>query len=153
MILTTPPFSIGIMFFIALGLTFFDICEAGKKSYGDFDDVHYVRNYDGDTITFDIPSLHPLIGENISIRVAGIDTPEIRGKCKKEKLLAREAKALVRDKLSKALFIDLKNVSRGKYFRIVADVYVDGKSLSPFLIKQNLAHPYTGKGRKKDWCK
>lgn len=39
--------------------------------------------YDGDTFRANIKGLHSLIGERISIRVAGIDTPEIRGKCKK----------------------------------------------------------------------
>ena len=42
--------------------------------------VRYVRNYDGDTITFDIDGLHSIVGKNISVRVLGIDTPEIRGK-------------------------------------------------------------------------
>jgi hypothetical protein len=28
-----------------------------------------IRNYDADTITFDIPNVHPLIGDKISVRV------------------------------------------------------------------------------------
>jgi micrococcal nuclease len=54
------------------------------KSFGDFEGAVYIRNYDGDTITFNLPSLHPIIGEKISIRVNGIDTPEIRGNCEKK---------------------------------------------------------------------
>ncbi len=42
---------------------------------------------------------------------------------------------------------------RGKYFRIVADVYVDGKSLAESLIEANLGVPYYGKTKIKDWCK
>jgi len=57
-----------------------------------FYDVEYVRNYDGDTITVNINDVHPLLGDNINIRVRGIDTPEIRGKCQYEKDLAYEAK-------------------------------------------------------------
>ena len=37
--------------------------------------VKYVRNYDGDTITFNIPNLHPLFGKSISVRVRGINAP------------------------------------------------------------------------------
>ncbi|MBF0370483.1 MAG: hypothetical protein HQL52_13605 [Magnetococcales bacterium] len=52
-----------------------------EKSYGNIEGVIYRGNYDGDTIRFDIPGVHPLLGDNISIRVRGVDTPEIRGKC------------------------------------------------------------------------
>ena len=62
---------------------------AHAKSFGDYDGAVYVRNYDGDTITFTLPGLHPIIGEKISIRVNGIDTPEIKGKCDKEKYDAK----------------------------------------------------------------
>ena len=48
------------------------------ESYGDYQGAVYVRNYDGDTVTFNLPSLHPIIGEKISIRVNGIDTLEIK---------------------------------------------------------------------------
>ena len=90
------------------------------KSYGDIHGAVYVRNYDGDTITFNLPGLHPIIGEKISIRVNGIDTPEIRGKCEKEKYDAQQAKEMIADILEDAEAIDLKNIERGKYFRIVA---------------------------------
>ncbi len=96
------------------------------KSYGDIQGAVYVRNYDGDTITFNLPGLHPIIGEKISIRINGIDTPEIRGKCEKEKYDAQQTKEMVADILKDAERIDLKNIERGKYFRIVADVFVEG---------------------------
>ena len=44
--------------------------------------------YDGDTFRVDIDSLPPIVGKNIPIRLNGVDTPEIRGKCKYEKDLA-----------------------------------------------------------------
>ena len=96
------------------------------KSYGDYQGAVYVRNYDGDTITFNLPGLHPIIGEKISIRINGIDTPEIRGKCEKEKYDAQQTKEMVGDILKDAERIDLKNIERRKYFRIVADVFVEG---------------------------
>ena len=44
-------------------------------------------------------------------------------------------------------------MKRGKYFRIVADVYADGVSLTDKLIKSGYAVPYDGGTKAKDWCK
>ena len=75
-------------FLILIFILFATTVNARQKSYGNFTNVKYVRNYDGDTITFNIRQAHPIIGDRINIRVNGIDTPEIRGKCSKEKNLA-----------------------------------------------------------------
>ena len=88
----------------------------------------------------------------MAIRVNGIDTPEIRTKCTKEKLLAREAKKLTVSTLRGAKVIEPRNLQRGKYFRIVADVYVDAKSLGAILIHNNLAVKYDGGTKVKNWC-
>lgn len=116
--------------------------------------VQYLNNYDGDTITFDIPDLHPIVGEQISVRVYGIDAPEVRTKNECEKALAMQAKQEVKDLMLKAERIDLLNAQRGKYFRILAEVYVNGRSLSDHLINEGLAVPYEGGTRPDvDWCK
>ncbi len=73
----------------------------------DFPNVTYHRCYDGDTCTFTLPGVHPLFGEKISVRIAGIDTPEIRGKCEQEKALAKKARDLVRGILPTAHNLDL----------------------------------------------
>ena len=86
------------------------------KSFGDYEGAVYIRNYDGDTITFTLPGLHPIIGEKISIRVNGIDTPEIRGKCEKEKYDTKQAKEMVADILKDAEQIELKNIA-GEVFQ------------------------------------
>ncbi len=116
--------------------------------------VKYVRNYDADTITFDIPNVHPLIGKSISVRVRHIDTPEIRGKLPCEKDAARTAKRLIENQLKLAKRIDLTDVAKDKYFRILANVIVDGRSIKDVLMKNNLAYAYEG-GTKQtlDWCK
>ena len=36
-----------------------------KQKFGDYEGAIYVRNYDGDTITFNLPNLHPIIGKKI----------------------------------------------------------------------------------------
>ncbi|PIR21908.1 MAG: nuclease [Deltaproteobacteria bacterium CG11_big_fil_rev_8_21_14_0_20_45_16] len=115
--------------------------------------VSFVRNYDGDTITVDIPNIHPLFGKNISVRIRGIDTAEVKTKDKCEKRASRTARRLVEKLLKHAKRIDLLNIDRDKYFRISADVSVDGKLISEILIKNRLAVAYDG-GHKAavDWC-
>jgi len=119
-----------------------------------FQCVSYLKNYDGDTITFNISGIHPLFGQKINVRVAGIDTPEIYGQTDCEKKAAVKAKDIVTNLLKKANRIDLTAIERDKYFRIVADVVFDGLSISDILIQEKLAYPYDG-GTKQtiDWCK
>jgi endonuclease YncB( thermonuclease family) len=108
--------------------------------------------YDGDTFRVNIAGMHTLIGERIGIRVSGVDTPEMRGQCQQEKDLARQAKQFTVSFLRNAQRIELRNVKRGKYFRIVADVYGDDKSLTSALIAARLGVPYDGGSKAKDWC-
>ena len=122
------------------------------KSFGDYEGAVYVRNYDGDTITFNLPGLHPIIGEKISIRVNGLDTPEIKGKCEKEKYDAKQAKEMVADILKDAEQITLRNMERGKYFRIAADVIADGENLGDILVEAGMAVRYDGGKKNKNWC-
>ena len=124
-----------------------------KQMFGDYEGAIYVRNYDGDTITFNLPNLHPIIGKKIAVRVNGIDTPEIRGKCDKEKYDAKQAKGMVEDLLKDAERIDLKNLQRGKYFRIVADVYADGENIAEALVDSGMAVRYNGGKKNVRWCK
>ena len=122
------------------------------KSFGDYKGAVYLRNYDGDTITFNLPGLHPIIGEEISIRVNGIDTPEIKGKCEKEKYNAQQAQQMVADFLKDAEQIVLKSMERGKYFRIAADVIVDGENLADVLVEAGMAVRYDGGKKTHKWC-
>ena len=124
---------------------------SGEKVYAASATVSRVVSvYDGDTITVDIDSFPPLIGEKIGIRIAGIDTPEMRDKRPHIKALAIKARDYVREVLSGSSNIELRNLRRGKYFRIVADVYVDGHNLADGLLNQGLAHSYDG-GKKIKW--
>ena len=51
---------------------------------------------------------------------------------------------MVSDILKDAEQISLKNMERGKYFRIAADVIVDGESLVDMLIEAGMAVRYDG---------
>ncbi len=126
-------------------------CEHDAKT---FRCVKYLHNYDGDTVTFEIPGVHPLLGKSISVRVLGVDTPEKNGKKPCEKDRARDAQRLVGNLLEHATSIELRNIGRDKYFRILAEVWADGKSIGPILLKNHLAYSYDG-GRKLasiNWC-
>lgn len=120
--------------------------------YFDFDQAVYHTCYDGDTCMMSLPGIHPLFGDHIPVRLAGIDTPEMKGHCEREKQLARQARDLVRSALSKAGAILLRKASRDKYFRIDARVMADGQDLSETLISQGFAVPYNGGTKTKDWC-
>lgn len=124
-----------------------------NKIYGNFKNIKYLRNYDGDTITVNIEHVPSIIGEEISVRVRGIDTPEIRGKTSCEKTLAKSAKILVAKLLSDATHLDLIDISRDKYFRILSNVSFDNKDLSLKLIENHFAVPYDGEKKEAvDWC-
>ena len=120
--------------------------------YGSVTLSKVISVYDGDTFRVNIASLPPIVGKNIAIRVNGVDTPEIRGKCQYEKNLALKARDFVRNKLANAKEIKLTNLQRGKYFRVVANVVVDGVSLEKELLDNELAYEYSG-GKKLSWCK
>ncbi len=110
-----------------------------------------VRVYDGDTITVDINGWPPIIGDDISIRVRGLDTPEIRGKCDTEKEMAQNARNRLQQLLEASELITLVDYERGKYFRLVATVMADGKDVAETLIGEGLARPYDG-GKREGWC-
>ena len=128
--------------------------ESCRHSKDTFKCVQFIENYDGDTIKVTIPRVHHFFGKQVPIRVNGIDTAEKRSldPCSREKatLAALETQKV----LSTARKIELNNIQRGKYFRVVADVIFDGKSLGKHLIKLGLAVPYDGNHKDEvDWCR
>lgn len=125
---------------------------AARSAYGDLSGVVYLGNHDGDTFRVNIPDLPPLFGENISIRIRGVDTPELRGHCIEEKQLAQVARRELHHLLAHAERITLKEVGRDKYFRIVARVEADGEDVGERLLKRGLAIPYDGGHKSVPWC-
>lgn len=135
-------------FMICLILSFSAFAE--DKIYGDAVVSEVTSIYDGDTFRCTIKGYPPIIGERIGIRIAGVDCPEMKDKRQNIKNLARQAKQYTVKRLREGKEIKLVNMRRGKYFRIVADVIIDGKSLSQELIDNGLAKPYGG-GTKEKW--
>ena len=91
-----------------------------------------VEVYDGDTIFVDINGIHPLFGKRIGIRFAEIDAPELQTTDICERNKGFKAKALVEEFVNKAHRVDIVDVKRDQYFRIVGTVLVDGKSISDY---------------------
>ena len=132
---------------------FLSLCFAVQaKTYGNVTVSRVVSVYDGDTIMVDIDEYPPILGQNISVRIFGIDTPEIKSKNPKETERAKQVKDYVQDLLKNAKVVELRNIQKDKYFRILAEVYVDGQSIADLLIKKGYAVPYDG-GTKQDWGK
>ncbi len=108
-----------------------------------------VSVYDGDTMTVDAEPW-PGLTARTKVRVAVVDTPEIRGKCQAEKDLAIRARDFVRATVGAR--VQLTDVRLGKYAgRVIAEVWVDGQKLADLLIAESLGRPYHG-GRRRDWC-
>ena len=122
-----------------------------KTLYPDFTVTEVTSIYDADTFRVDVDGWPDIIGKRVPIRVLGVDAAEIRGKYQAEKKLARKAKQFTVAMLRNGEVIEVRNPQRGKYFRIVGDVFVDGESLAQALIKAGLARPYDG-GKRRGWC-
>jgi len=105
---------------------------------------------DGDTFRARV-EVWPGIDAVTAVRIRGIDTPELRGKCASEKEQAVAARERLRALLA-AGPVQLLHVEHDKYAgRVDADVSVNGKSVAAVLIAEGLARPYTG-GARQGWC-
>ena len=163
-----PPFFLlaaGLLFTLLVGVSLFllldddredqvTVPEAPVQNYSDLFVIkpeQVVEVYDGDTFKIDLEGLAPIFGKKLAIRVKGIDPPEIRGTSQKVKTLAVQARELTEQTLKGAQRIELRNPERGKYFRIVAEVWVDGKTLATMLKDKGLAKDYDGESERPEW--
>ena len=97
-----------------------------------------IKIYDGDTIT--IGTYVYGTAYRFSVRLLGIDTPEMKGPHKDKAILAR-------DELHQLIFHKnavLKNVTLEKYGRLLADVYVDGIHVNTWMKEKGHAVEYFG---------
>lgn len=110
--------------------------------------------YDGDTITLKCMRDFKCHKNSLKVRIMGVDTPEIKGKCRNEIILARKAKqftvAFVRTSGDIILTYDEYN-KYDRYGRLLAYLSVDGRDLSKSLIENNLGRRYDG-GKRRGWC-
>lgn len=115
-----------MIFLAAVALT---LCPAGPRD----NCVH-----DGDTIWV----------EGEKIRIADIDTPELKGRCPYETRLAIAA----RDRLLELLRADYRIHREGvdRYGRTLAVITVNGRSIGDTLVSEGLARTWSG--RREPWC-
>ena len=116
-----------------------------------------IKVYDADTITiasklpYDESPLYRL-----SVRLNGIDTPEMKGKevSNEEKEAAKAAREFVYNLVFNK-FVRLENVESEKYGRILADVYIGDIHLNDLLLKERYAVKYDGGTKRKpvSWLK
>ena len=105
-----------------------------------------IKVYDADTIT--IASKLPYDDSpmyRLSVRLNGIDTPEMKGKgiLDEEKEAAKMAREFVSN-LVLNKFVTLQNIESEKYGRILADVYIGNVHLNEILLKERYAVKYDG---------
>jgi micrococcal nuclease len=95
--------------------------------------------------------------EEAEIRVRGLDSPEIRGKCQAEKDLAQAAKTYVKSRIEsnnnriRLTVVGCGPTEGGGFGRCLAHVYVGSSLLSDELIGLGLARPNEGEKRG-PWC-
>ena len=110
---------------------------------------YVIKVYDGDTITIATKLHYPdYTMYRFSVRLSGIDSPEIKAKSSNEKKLA----VLSKDALTKQIIgktVELKNVSMEKYGRLLADVYCNGIHINKWMLENGFAVPYSGKTKKR----
>lgn len=117
-----------------------------------FQDVKLKRVIDGDTIVVDIPGQAEVFGEGISVRVQGIDTPELSDKRSCMKARAREARDELRALLNESDSITLTHCTRDKFFRLLCVIKAKD-DVGNYMLDKGLAKPYSG-GTKLKWvCK
>lgn len=115
------------------------------------ENVEIISVYDGDTFKINIPCDMEVFCDSVSVRVRGVDTPEIKGKTEREKQLAKKAKKFTQDFL-KQTPISLTNCGRDKYFRLLCNVQNrTGKDLAQELIKADLGYAYQGGTKSKQY--
>jgi micrococcal nuclease len=105
--------------------------------------AHCTSVYDGDTITVTLDLGFGLRMEKVKLRLAGIDTPEMR---RPELEEARRVRDWLRDKiLDKDIYVLTIQDKKGKYGRFLAHVYYninDLVSINETMLAEGLAKPY-----------
>lgn len=104
--------------------------------------------YDGDTFKLEL-DLGFGLRHYASIRLYGVDTPEIRGGTELTKLAAKAARDEAERFIRQGGDVEFRCVVwGGKYGRPVGDILADGKSLAFHLISERLGVAYMGGSRR-----
>ena len=110
-----------------------------------------LRVIDGDTFVAELHLL-PDLTRRVRVRVAELDTPELRGQCPEEKRLARMATQRAAELLDGPITLEVgRDRAFDSFGRLLARVRLqDGRYLAEVLIAEGLGRPWTG--RRESWC-
>lgn len=97
-----------------------------------------VKVFDGDTVQVEG------VGLRFTIRLVGIDTPELGRKAKKDQPYSQEAKQTLTQFLNKNT-ISLTQYGIGGYNRILAEIFVNETNINLEMVRAGLAEVYRGK--------
>lgn len=138
------------LFVLALALFTAPDLRAGEVIEGPVA-ANVVRVVDGDTLKLKV---HIWIGQTVEVdvRVAGIDAPELKGKCPAERTKAAEARDYL-DSLVGGRAIRIAQIRNDKYGgRVIADVTEpEAGDIATAMLARGLARTYDG-GKREPWC-
>ncbi len=146
----------GLVLLLAMAIFWMVVPPSGKaakkKPYGPYR-AEVVRVLDGDTVEVDV-MVWPGLVQRIKLRLAGVNTPEKRGRgvslC--EKVAAKRATDFTRRFVKYVAQVIVSGVKLGKFAgRVLGKISVNGRDLGDALVAAGLARPYSG-GRREAWC-
>ena len=111
-------------------------------------DIDSISVYDGDTIKCDIDLGFSIILKKQSVRSLGINCPEIRTKDERERALGYEARDQLRHILEEADVIALQSHGKGKFGRILGELWCFNTNVNEKMIEEHHAVRYTGQSKK-----
>ena len=114
--------------------------------------VDIVKVIDGDTVDVDIDLGFGMVYKKQRVRLKGIDTPESRTRNLEEKKFGLAAKAYLKEQLTGVdayTHIELVSHDKGKFGRILGELFVGGSSCSinQLMIDKHHAVPYDGQSK------
>ena len=120
-------------------------------------DVTYgkvIKVYDGDTITIAAKPYHNYPVYRFSVRLNGIDAPELKTKNENEKKHAIISRDALKEKILGRI-VNLVNIQHDKYGRILADVFLGNENICKWMLCENYVVEYDGgtKNKPAEWYK
>jgi len=112
-----------------------------------------ITEMDGDTIRANVHLGFGIMLQNTSVRLGGIDTPEIHTKNLLEKEAGKLVTALLMEKIKNAtelILITNDKKECGKFGRPMGIILLDGRDVNKVLVSMKCAKDYHGE-RKKKW--
>lgn len=108
--------------------------------------VNIVKVVDGDTVDVDIDLGFGMVYKKQRVRMLGIDTPESRTRDLVEKKFGKASKKHLKTILEEAESIELVSHDKGKFGRILGDLFIGSNetSVNQQMIDDHHAVAYTG---------